>query len=330
MNACLIPNLKNLQTNNLHFNNHSAVVGTEWTAGAMTAFLFGLPLKLPSELTIEYGELAYFLPGVPSVLELLAENHYSVNLIMGIDGDYGAINNIFRTHAPEANIYDKNYFSQIFSLAPYQDLWGFPDNLVYRQAKIILQTLAQSDQPFFVTIMTIDTHVPAKSFGDYPAIYNDERDAFVAADYMAADFVNWLQQQDFYKDTVVIITGDHKYMSNNLGAVALTGNRSIYNAYLNTAKLPARNPLKRAFTAMDLAPTLLESIGVQLPQEKFGLGVSLYADSETLLERDGRRLLDDELGRPSTLYNSFYTNMNPAVNPQAAASKNSSPDSASP
>lgn len=61
----------------------------------------------------------------------------------------------------------------------------------------------------------------------------------------------------------------------------------------------------RAMTHFDWAPTILESVGARLPEGRLGLGVSLYAKEQTLVERMGIERLNRELTR----FSPFYTRL---------------------
>ena len=49
---------------------------------------------------------------------------------------------------------------------------------------------------------------------------------------MIGEFVSWIKKQDFYKDTVIIITGDHLSMQANISGMFDSNNyeRSAINS----------------------------------------------------------------------------------------------------
>lgn len=58
----------------------------------------------------------------------------------------------------------------------------------------------------------------------------------------------------------------------------------------------------RQFTVFDMYPTTLAAIGAEIEGEKLGLGVNLFSDTPTLLEKYGYYRLNGELGKKSVYY----------------------------
>jgi phosphoglycerol transferase len=254
-----------------------------------------------------------FLPGMISILELLEDNDYKIDIFMGSDAFYSGKDNLIATHSQNAEIHDLNYFFAHHPDAPQRQTspWGLPDQYVYERAREFLRSNYSKEFAgnFFVMIETLDTHLNDGYLlpGVKPQ-YHDIRDSFVQADKMATAFVNWVKTQPFYKDTTIVIVGDHLIMADNLGAVALPheNQRSVYNVFIN--HVPFISPLrqKRRFSTYDLAPTLMESIGAILPQGRLGIGHSLFRPEPTVYERVGFQYFDAELRKASTFYDRFY------------------------
>lgn len=60
--------------------------------------------------------------------------------------------------------------------------------------------------------------------------------------------------------------------------------------------------VNREFTTLDLYPTTLAALGVQIEGNKLGLGVNLYFGEQTLVKQYGKDYLDIELLKDSKLY----------------------------
>ena len=67
-----------------------------------------------------------------------------------------------------------------------------------------------------------------------------------------------------------------------------------YNCY--------RENIQRKYTTVDLFPTTLAAMGVQIEGNRLGLGVNLYSGEKTLYERYGKDYLEVELLKDSKLY----------------------------
>lgn len=305
----LLPNLRRLQVENIAFEEHLPVRGTDWTIAGLTASLFGLPLFLPIDKN-SYNYFERFLPHAASVHGILENEGYDVSLIMGSHSEFSGIRNLFETHCPKVSIFDARYF--LDTMRPGEELtalsqWGVRDSYMYARSKDLLTSLSRTGKPFFAVMMTLDTHVKGVSYGDAGQRYGDDRDSFVAADGMASEFIAWLREQPFYSDTVVVLVGDHPYMAKRVGPVSLkSARRKIYNVFLNTGREVMDNERERFISSFDIAPTLLESLGARLPGGRFGLGVSLFSGEPTLMERYGQREMDRRLGKRSQVYEGLF------------------------
>jgi phosphoglycerol transferase len=309
----LIPNLKSLQDENISFKNQIQTVGTGYTIGAMTGHIFGLPLILPFQKGNLYEFFKHLLPNATGIFEILEYNNYQINVVMGSDIYFAGQNKFFTNHTKNTTIFDSNSF---IANNEHKDpkncydesFWGFCDLFVLNKAKIIVNELAKSDKPFFSLIVTIDTHSPTNTYAENPKIFDDARDAFIFSDSVISNFIDWLKLQDFYKDTVVIILGDHNYMSNQIGNFKISDNikRTLYNVFINTDISPQDIDRERLCTTLDLAPTILQALGFSLPKDQYGLGVSLFSKKKTLVEEYGLLYLNQELSKKSVLYESFF------------------------
>lgn len=304
----LIPRLAALRDQNVAFKNQKQAEGTSWSIAGLTSYLFGLPLLLPLEIN-SYSHFQTFLPHATSVLDLADHNGYHVSLIAAGDAEFSGTSHLFSSHARDLSLYDKSTF--LAALPPddpnVKARWGVRDSHLYRQARDIIAGQGASGKPFFTVVLSSDTHTPAISYGEFPPTYNDSRDSFLAADRMAADFIAWLQAQPFADDTVIVVLGDHFYMAEKLGPVALpAARRDIYNAFLNTGRTADPADAKRTFASFDIAPTLIEALGAVLPGHRFGLGVSLFSSEPTLLERYGLDAVNQHLKRRSERYRAFF------------------------
>ena len=54
---------------------------------------------------------------------------------------------------------------------------------------------------------------------------------------------------------------------------------------------------------MDLYPTTLGALGVNIKGNKLGLGTNLFSDEKTLLEKYGVQYVNEELKKVSRYYN---------------------------
>ena len=134
--------------------------------------------------------------------------------------------------------------------------------------------------------MTIDTHAPkGVIYKDCKSVSNKKYiNTIACADTTIMDFIDWLSEQDFYKNTTIVLTGDHISMSKVVDYK--DSERNIYNVFINAKTSPSKQ-YNRLFTNIDMFPTILGSLGVKIECDTLGLGTNLFSDKETLVENYG-------------------------------------------
>ena len=188
----------------------------------------------------------------------------------------------------------------------YYVWWGYEDSKLFEFAKDKLLELASQDEPFNFTLLTADTHF----VGGYldPSCeepYDDQfKNVLLCSSNMIYDFVRWIQEQDFYENTTIVLTGDHPTMDNVwiTEYVPEDFNRTVYNAFINSAVEPV-NEKNRLFSSYDMYPTILASMGATIEGDRLGLGTNLFSSQETLIEQLGYSELYAELEKNSKFYN---------------------------
>lgn len=319
----IIPELYSLAESNVNFSQNGGVGGCQqcngatWTAGAMVAHSAAIPLKLPTAIDgNDYGLYNDFLPGVVNLTDVLKANGYYQALILGSDASFGGRDSYYLQHgiddifdylsAPSDDIIDDDYCNY---------WWGMEDKYVYEYAKQCLNKVSRENKPFALTLLTSDTHFTEGYVCDLcPGGYTDQyKTVYSCASRQLNDFIEWLKQQDFYENTTVIIVGDHctmdnDYMTNTLGFYE---NRYIYNCFLNSAVEPV-NSKNRVFTQLDMFPSTLAAMGVQIEGNRLGMGVNLFSDEQTLAEKYGFDAFNSMINTKSTMYEYefLYNKMN--------------------
>ena len=314
METNLIPELYELANENLCFSNsnlkvggHYTTAGATWTIGSMVAQTAGIPLKTPTEDVNKYGaEGEPFLPGVTSLTNILHDAGYYQALMVGSDAAFGGREPYFLQHGMDA-VYDV-YTARKEGIIPrdYWTWWGMEDLHLFEYAKQKLTEIAELDQPFAFTMLTVDTH----HVGGYQcalcqeSISGETYDQSIScSSRQVAAFVKWIQAQDFYENTTIIIVGDHESMDNAYFERNVEGDyqRLLYNCFINTPAT-AGKVTNRKFGSVDLFPTTLAAIGCAIEGDRLGLGTNLFSTLPTLMERMGFQKFNDELEKSSTYY----------------------------
>ena len=183
----------------------------------------------------------------------------------------------------------------------YYVFWGYEDEKLFEYAKEEVLELASQGEPFNFTLLTVDTHFEdgyvCELCGDE---YEDQYANVIAcSSSQISEFVSWLQEQDFYEDTTVVINGDHPTMDSDFCEdVSDDYTRRTYTAILNSSAETVRDEA-RDYTTLDLFPTTLAALGCTIEGDRLGLGTNLYSDTDTLLEEYGMDYMNEELEKKS-------------------------------
>ena len=269
----VIPELTELAQENEDFSGKSnklnggySMPGTTWTMGAMFAQTSGLPLKISINAN-GMDTQDNFFPGITTIGDILSEAGYSQTLLLGSNATFGGRKLYFTEHG-NYDIIDYNYAMEQgwLSTEEYPVWWGYDDQKLFEFAKERLGELAAQDEPFNLTMLTVDTHFEDGYVCDKcDDKFEDNQYANVMAcsSKQVAEFVEWVQQQDFYEDTTIVISGDHPTMDSDFCEdVDESYTRKVYTAYINGGKAELSNT--RSYTTMDAFPTTLAAMGVQI------------------------------------------------------------------
>ena len=231
--------------------------------------------------------------------------------MVGSDADFGGRKTYFATHDVD-RIYDL-YTAREDGIVPpnYWEWWGMEDLHLYTYAKQELTKLAQQDQPFAFTMLTVDTHhiggyTCSKCGSDYEESYDN---VYACASRQVMEFVQWIQDQSFYENTTIIITGDHfsmdkGYFNRNTEEGYV---RHGYNCFINAPVTPVKTE-NRQFSALDMFPTTLAALGCTIEGDQLGFGVNLFSDKDTKIEEFGYSRFSEELQKRTDYYTeNFYT-----------------------
>ena len=309
-----IPNLEKIALDSINFSNNNQlggaiqVDGLGWTVAGMVAQTSGIPLKLRIYGNA-YSGYSHFLPGAYSLGEILKENGYQNYLMLGSDTAFGGRDEYFIQHG-DYNIFDypwaiKNHLIS----SDYYEWWGYEDSKLFDYAKEQLLSISKQDFPFNFTILTADTHFPSgyidKSCENNLPFDNHYANSFFCNDNMIYNFIEWIKQQDFYTNTVIVISGDHLTMQEDFYSnLEPNYERVVYNAFLNT-NLSSKYSKNRLFTTMDMYPTTLVALGADIPGNRLGLGTNLFSGKKTILETLKFEKMNDSLKKNSSFYNKY-------------------------
>ncbi len=305
-----IPELTEISMQNENFSGDEAVLnggssmpGATWTMAALFATTSGLPLTIPVERN-SMNKQDTFMPALVNLGDILGEAGYRQEFLCGSDAAFGGRKLYFQSHG-DYEMRDYNYYSDNGGIPlGHRVWWGFEDFYLMDFAKQELTTLAAGSEPFNLTMLTVDTHFEdGWKCKDCPDTFEGNKYANVmsCSSSKVAELIDWIQQQPWYENTTIVVTGDHPTMDSDFCKdVPETYARKVYTAYINSAVEPEMNEY-REFTTFDDFPTILASIGAKIDGEKLGLGTNLFSSELTLSEEYGNTVLAEEVQKNSEL-----------------------------
>jgi phosphoglycerol transferase len=313
----LIPNLTRLGEENINFSNTSKLGGavpvpsTGFTMGGMVAQTAGIPLKVAvgeegndGDKANVYGGTDSYLPGAYSLGDILNTEGYQQALLIGSDAEFSGKGKYFEQHG-NYDIWDYKYAKKAGWIpSDYNVWWGYEDAKLFQFAKNQLIEMSKKNQPFNLTMLTADTHFEdGYMSSETPKVFDDQYSNVIHySDYMVAELVKWIQEQSFYDNTTVIISGDHLTMDSDFYAdLSSSYQRSVYNVIINSIDEPKKKN-NRLFTTMDMYPTTLAALGVEINGNRLGLGTNLYSRRATLAEQLGYKNYYNELSKRSKYF----------------------------
>lgn len=320
--ANYIPRLTQYAEENVNFSHGTglggaqSLEGTTWTAAAMVAQTSGVTVKVPLTGN-DYGEEEYYMPGITALGDILEKEGYTQVLLLGSKGAFANRDAYFADHG-NYEMVDLIAMRQSGRLEPdYYEWWGYEDEKLFTYAKEQLTRLHESGKPFNFTTLTADTHFPdgyvcALCENEYEEQYGN---VMRCSDNQVCDFLDWIKEQPFYENTTIILSGDHLTMDPEfLSTIDESYIRTNYNCIINAPIEPVQTQ-NRQFGAIDIFPTTLAAMGVEIEGNRLGLGTNLFSAEKTLSEIYGHEKLDAELQKGSEFYfDTFF-----ALPPEATA-----------
>ena len=315
-----IPELTTLAEENTNFSNSDKLgggypaYGGTWTMAGIFSQTSGIPIKnseQTDDVNATLAEQSSFSSQARNLEDILADEGYNQCFMIGSDATFGGRRAYFESHGKgKTEICDYNTAKENGQIPEdYYVWWGYEDQKLFANAQEKLTELSSKDDPFNFTMLTVDTHFEdgyvceqcQNEFGD-----NQYANVMACSSRQVDAFVKWIQQQPFYENTTIVISGDHLTMDSDFcNDVSEDYERSVYNVFINLPEgldTSFEKTHNREFATLDMFPTTLAAMGVTIEGDRLALGVNLFSDEQTLTEQYGRKGLDKELMKKSKFY----------------------------
>lgn len=283
----LTPNLQQLKAQGLTFTGLREYPGTSWTVAGIVSSQCGTPLLSQTTLNGNDLQATGFLGNATCLGDVLQAAGYRQEFIGGANREFAGKRYFLESHG-----YQK--VDGVFTLrAQYPDLtagqWGLYDNDLFDLAAKRFSELAGAEQPFNLTVLTLDTHAPGRPSPDCP-VYPGSNSRFLQAvhctDFLVGRFIEHLRQHPAWENTLVMMMSDHLAFQN-------TRQQDFPDHAPQQLLLTMLNGGQQAEVDvqgahMDVAPTLLALAGVQ-HNASFLAGRDLLAEPQRIALQDEQR-----------------------------------------
>ena len=306
----LIPGLTDLAKSHTNFSHDTdiggsfQIDGTQWTQAGLLAQTCGIPIQLPISNANWFHPANGFFPKAYCLYDILKQQGYQETFLIGSAGSFASMDKFIESHGQQ-KLLDVNYIADKEGIATsFKNTTKIPDKKLFQYAKEELLKLGNESHPFVFTVMTLDSHYGTHHFEESECTYQfgkkkNIENVISCADHQITQFIEWIKQQTFYKDSVVVIVGDHLAMNNRFTE---NMDRKPINIFINSPR-KTKHSKNRIFTPFDIYPTIIESMGIDIEGHRLGLGTSLYSDVPTLTEEKMTvQEMDVDVRKKSKLY----------------------------
>ncbi|MFW6597109.1 sulfatase-like hydrolase/transferase [Propionibacteriaceae bacterium Y2011] len=299
-----------------HYTGLQQYPGGGWTMAGLVSTQCGIPLK--SEVlvpgvhpNVSGQEVRDYLPGLTCLGDVLADHGYTNTWLGGADPQFAGKDTFLTGHG-YTTVRGKQDWLAAGENPKDMSVWGLSDARLMANAKDIVDELHSAEQPFHLSILTLDTHEPAGVFpGCRTADAEPMATAISCSMAAVANFLGHLSQQGYLDDTVVVLMGDHLKGTSGASAfkaeMAAADNRTLLLRVWSPDQI--RFNRRSHADQFSMLATSLELLGFRLPQGRAGLGVSLIGQHDltgsavALPAKEYQRLV----AAPSTeLYQRFW------------------------
>lgn len=284
------------------------------TIGGIINTQCGIPLKMANtslvgnDINVAGQGVATYLPGATCLGDVLESEGYTSVFMGGANTDFAGKGTFLTDHG-YGEVLGRSYWEEQGETEMRSD-WGLSDRRLMELAEEKVTELHESGQPFNLTLLTLDTH-PDDTVYPYCDVTTEQTltSIYRCSMEQVASFVNYMDEQGYLDDTVVVLMGDHVRImgSNNTFIDQLSGidKRTIFN------RIWSPDGISLAVNEMDqfsMYPTILEALGYTLTDGRAGIGVSaLEADPGEGTVRDLSQDAFDSLVLSAS--QSFYDRM---------------------
>lgn len=312
MDQNLMPELAALTETGISWSNTDKFGGpdqlyaTGHSVAGMIAMQAGVPMLASGTAGSDFS-----YPDFTTIGDILEKGGYNTTFMQAATASWGGLDRYYQRHGG-FDIHDHaRYIADGKIPSDYSVWWGVEDDKLYEYAKEELARLGSQDKPFYMIVENGDTHFPDGYVSENMTEAPFDSQYANVIHYSQAEtvkLVQWIQEQPWAANTTIVVTGDHRSMDKKFfEGWDKNYHRTIVNLILNPVPgtdFPDSVTKNREFSAFDMFPTILTAIGAEVKDDRLGLGVNMFSGKQTLVERDGAKLMNEEFAKRSPFYDS--------------------------
>lgn len=255
------PNFDKLTENgffiqNMYASSNRTNRGLEAILSSIYPFVGNTYLKLPESTR-----------GFWTVASTLKQQGYQSTFLYGGDSKFDNMKAFLLS-----NGFNQVIDSYTLNIKQQEGAWGYADEYLYNKT---IKLLKESSKPQFITLLTLSNHEPfdypkrqASLLKEFPA--ESYENAAVYSDWALGNFVNQLKQDNYFKDSLLVIVADHSIRTDD--STAFPFSEYHIPALFLADDLPVKK-IDIISHQADIAPTLLDAAGISttIPAQGFDL-----------------------------------------------------------
>ena len=228
---------------------------------------------------------------VKSIFEILHGHGYACTMFYSSYFDYTDFRDLLRNRGFDA-MYDADTMPG--GKTNRQVSWGLQEEATLGAMRAQIKQYATDKRKFFMTYVPAAPHNPfdgtpdrfhknrkIEKFGDLTPFYHNE---LLYMDWVIASLIDQLKESGLLDNTLVVITADHGEMLGEDGGPvghgwAITPELANVPLIIMDPGHPGYHVNNTIGSQVDLLPTILDSLGIPLPQGELYQGASLYSPS---------------------------------------------------
>ncbi len=226
--------------------------------------------------------------------KVFADRGYDATFFYGGRGFFDNMNAFFRGCG--YRVVDQSDFGS--DEVTFANAWGVADGDLYRRALREADRDAADGKPFFFHIMTTSNHRPyTYPAGKVPIPSGTKRAGAVQyTDFALRSLIEAAHQRPWFANTLFVITADH--CARSAGRVGLPVKRYHIPLLMFGAGIEAAGTITKRCSQIDLAPTILATLGIDYESHFFGANIldpgfrqrALIGNYQKLGDFEGTRL----------------------------------------